>query len=138
MKLTKKALVNMAKNYDKNSLEYDVISYLLDNYSNYDNKLSLFTDVLYHGCVSGIVSHLIYYVDTVKYYEDHQQQINELLYNSLQECGFDSPVSLFGDKWDNEDPLCIDTYNKNLLAWFGFEETMRKIGFEFEDVAEVI
>ena len=101
----------MAKNFDKNSLEYDVISYILDNWSNYDNKLSIFTDVLYHGCVSGIVGHLIYYADTVKYYEDHQQQINELLYNSLQECGISNPAELFGDKWDEEDPLALDTYN---------------------------
>lgn len=138
MKLTKKALANMAQNYGKSTLEYDVISYLLNNYSNYKNKISLFTDVLEYGCASGIVSHLIYYADTTKYYENHKQQINELLYNALWECGFNSPADLFEGKWDNEDPLCIDSYNQNLLAWFGFEETMRKIALEFDDVAKAI
>ena len=34
---------------------------------------------------------------------------------------------MFGDKFDIEDPLCMETQNQNLLAWFAYEETARAI-----------
>lgn len=45
---------------------------------------------------------------------------------------------LFGERWDSEDPLATDTYNQNLLAWFGFEETLRIIGMKFEQLQNYI
>jgi len=36
-------------------------------------------------------------------------------------------IGLFGDKWDKSDPFADDTNNQNLLAWFGFEETARRL-----------
>lgn len=133
MKLTKKNLLTLK---GESPLMDDVITYVLDNWSNYDNKVAIFTDVLYHGCQSGVVGHLIYYADTTKYYEDHKTEINEMLYEVMSECGMYDPKELFGDKWDSEDPLALDTYNQNLLAWFGFEETLRKLGNRFEEVEE--
>ena len=56
----------------------------------------------------------------------------------MDECGIYAPSELFGDKWDNEDPLAIDYYNQNLLAWFGFEETMRNLAKEFEELEQLI
>ena len=79
-------------------------------------------DLMYGGCQSGIVGHLIYYTDTTKFYKRHRGDISALLY----ETGFNA-VELFGDKWDELDPLAVDTQNQNLLAWFGFEETARQI-----------
>ena len=49
-----------------------------------------------------------------------------------------SPIDLFGNKWDKEDMLAIDIYNQNLLAWFGFEETLRRIGQNFEELENYI
>ena len=134
MKLTKQNLKSLK---GTSGLTDDVINYILDRWNDYgSNKVAIFTDVLYHGCQSGAVGHLIYYADTVKYYEDHKDEINEMLYEVMSECGMYDLRELFGDKWDNEDPLVLDTYNKNLLAWFGFEETLRKVGFRFEEVEE--
>lgn len=45
---------------------------------------------------------------------------------------------LFGKNFDDEDPLITDTYNQNMLAWFGFEETLRNIGYEFEQLQDYI
>ena len=56
----------------------------------------------------------------------------------MEQTGIHSPKELFGSKWDNEDPLAIEDYNQNLLAWFGFEETLRNIGLEFEDLQNYI
>ena len=135
MKLTKKNLTALK---GKSPLMDDVIHYVLDQWGYYEDKKAIFTDVLYHGCSTGIVGHLIYYSDTVKYYEDHKTEINELLYDAMFNCGTNDPKVLFGDKWDEEDPLAIEMSNKNLLAWFGFEETMRNLAYNFEELEDHI
>lgn len=50
----------------------------------------------------------------------------------MQNCGIYDPSELFREKWDKEDPLSNDYTNQNLLAWFGFEETLRNIAYNFE------
>jgi len=45
----------------------------------------------------------------------------------MMEYGVNSPANVFGNKWDNEDPFAENTNNKNLLAWFGYEETARDL-----------
>ena len=106
----------------------------INNQELVDQELSdLLNDVLNHGCQSGIVSELIYYKDTLKFYEDYKTEINELLSNTLIECGCTSPGELFSNKWDEEDALVLDTHNQNLLAWFAFEETVREVSNELEE-----
>ena len=77
-------------------------------------------DLMEHGCVSGMVSSLCYYKDTCDFYERHKEEINDLLRGIKEESGL-SMAELFGDKWNNDDPLALDAMNQNLLAWFGFE-----------------
>jgi hypothetical protein len=84
-------------------------------------------DLFYGGCQSGLVGHLIYHKDTLAFYRKHRKEIDELLYTSLDDIGENGPADLFGEKWDKTDPLARDTQNQNLLAWFGFEETARKL-----------
>ena len=84
-------------------------------------------DLLQHGCQSRIIGELYYYVDTVKFYQKHKAEINRLLYQTGQDCGV-GPQEMFGEKWNCEDPLAIETLNQNLLAWFGFEEIARQLG----------
>ena len=115
-----------------------VCNYVINRWSDYDNKKHIFTDVLDHGCQSGIVGELIYYTDTVRFYKQYRQEINELLYDLMNGTRLYAPSELFGSRWDKEDPLAQDTYNQNLLAWFGFEETLRNIGYNFETLQECI
>jgi len=84
-------------------------------------------DLLSHGCQSGMVGSLIYYADTLKFYKKYKKEITELLKEMLSDTGYNSPAELFGDKWDKGDIFAEDTQNQNLLAWFGFEETARKL-----------
>ena len=91
-------------------------------------------DLFQHGCQSGMVSHLITYTDTVKFYEEHQREIDEMLQEVCEDCGC-RPDELFGDKWDSSDPLARDTLNQNLLAWFGFEGMAMRISDEREHAA---
>jgi len=86
-----------------------------------------FEDLFNSGCVSGMVGELIYYRDTIKFFKKHKEDITTLLYELLDSCGFVCPSELFGGSWDKEDPLALEQTNQNLLAWFGFEETARKI-----------
>jgi hypothetical protein len=91
------------------------------------NAEGALNDLLTHGCQSGIVPHLIYYRDTVKFYRQHRKEIDGLLYELMESCGEKSPAALFGDKWDELDPFARDEQNQNLLAWFGFEEAARPL-----------
>lgn len=137
MKLT---LTNIRriKNETNSELTKKVCEYVIEEWSNYDNKKSIFTDVLRYGCQSGMVGSLIYYSDTVRFYKQHEEEINDMLYETMNECGITSPKDLFGKKWDEEDPLAYYDYNQNLLAWFGFEETLRNIGMQFTELQDCI
>ena len=137
MKLTLTNIKNIKKE-SNSKLTKEVCNYVIDRWHDYDNKRHIFTDVLNYGCQSGVVGSLIYYSDTVAFYNRHKEKINNLLYVEMSACGIYSPSDLFGDKWDKEDMLCIDTFNQNLLAWFGFEETLRNIGREFAELEDYI
>src|SRR5512146_2711559 len=83
-------------------------------------------DLMYGVCQSGMVGHLIYYLDTLKFFKKYHSEINGILAELVDGTG-QQPAELFGDKWDKSDPLAQDTKNKNLLAWFGFEKTARTL-----------
>lgn len=137
MKLSVKDIKELRRQ-SSNPLFKRVCGYVVDRWGDYNDKNYIFTDVLDHGCRSGVVDELIYYSDTVKFYNRYKKEINELLHESMASIGEYAPSCLFGDKWDKEDPLAQDIYNQNLLAWFGFEETLRNIGYNFEQLEQYI
>ena len=104
-------------------------------YSSYWDCASLRSNALEYGCVSGAVSDLIYYADTLAFFDKYKEEINTLLSDSISSFGMDSPVEMFGDRWDKEDSLILDTNNQNLLAWFAFEETLRAEAQELNLIA---
>jgi hypothetical protein len=72
-----------------------------------------FTDeVLEHGCQSGIVSELIYTVDTHKWFDSYYEDIMELVEEYEESTG--EQLRWSGDL-------------KNWFAWFSFEETVRQL-----------
>jgi len=79
--------------------------------------VSFFRNLLEHGCVSGMVSSLIYYVDTHNFFDEHYDSIEDLRIEHLEDCG---------------EPLRIDGDLKNTLAWFAFEETARRMSDELD------
>ena len=131
------SIKELKRNSDSRLVKH-VCDYVIDRWSDYNDKKGIFTDVLHYGCQSGIVGELIYYSDTVAFYKQYREEINDLLYEIMNETGLYAPSDLFGDKWDKEDPLAQDICNQNLLAWFGFEETLRKIACNFEALEAVI
>ena len=108
-------------------LERYVARWINKQAKDYDNGAEgVLKDLFYGGCQSGMVGELIYYADTVPFYKRHMSEIDALLKDTMKDTGL-QPAELFGDRWDSDDPLARDTYNQTLLAWFGFEETARKL-----------
>ncbi len=83
----------------------------------YDNPAEFFTDLLNHGCVSGMVSSLIYYTDTHAFFDKYYEEIEDLRCEYEEETGVQ--INLQHDL-------------KNFLAWFAFEETAYRLANELE------
>ena len=119
--------VKKIKNESDRALIRYVCGYIIDNWEYYEDKNDIFLDVMKYGCESGVVEELTYYEQTKKFYETYKHEINELLYQS----GWYNLADLFGKNWDKTDLLALESNNKNLLAWFGFEETLNNIAYQF-------
>ena len=119
--------VEKIKNETDNRLVKRVCRYILSNWEYYDDKKNIFLDVINDGCRSGACRDLIYYGQTKRFYEDFKHEINELIYKS----DYDNLADLLGSDWDKRDPLALEEDNQNLLAWFGFEETLQNIAYKF-------
>lgn len=116
-----------------NDLNDCVLDYYIDRkYSNPDELIRDMEDLQRYGCVSGMITDLIYYDDTNKFYDNYKDDINELLSDLLDGSGL-SIQEFFGKNFDNDDPLILNFSNKNLLAWFGFEESSYRI---YEEIKE--
>ncbi len=118
-----KIKIDLEELKDDNKLKEFVINHYIN--MNYDNDVELLEDMenlQKYGCISGMIPELIYYDDTNKFYDEYKDDINKLLSDTMQNTGL-SIEELFGEKYDKEDPLIVDCFNKNLMAWFGFEET---------------
>ena len=119
--------VQKIKNETNNKLVKRVCRYIISNWEYYDDKKDIFLNVMNDGCKSGACRDLIYYGQTKRFYEEYKHEINKLVYMS----DYDNLADLFGDEWDPYDPLVLEEDNQNLLAWFGFEETITNIALKF-------
>lgn len=83
----------------QDALDYDDISYL--------------KDVTTHGCVSGVVSSLIYYKDTHEFYQNHKDECQEILaeYEEMTGEGF---------RFKGQDI-------ENTLAWLSYEQRAKEL-----------
>jgi len=113
--------------YDGNSkLVRDVQHMINDNVNDYDDITDYLNEVLAYGCQSGLESELIYYEDTIKFYQKHKVEIQGLIKERLKEAGSGSISDLLND-WDSTDIFAEEDQNQNLLAWFGYEEICQMI-----------
>ncbi len=123
-RLPKKLPASLAKT----PLEKKVLSWLNKTGEDYDNGwVGAYDDLMQGGCQSGIVGELIYTKDTVAFYKKYKDEIKALVVEMMDDMGAKSPAELFGKDWDEEDPFVDGVDNQNLLAWFGFEETARRL-----------
>jgi DNA-binding ferritin-like protein len=84
----------------------------------YHNPKDFFEDLLQYWCVSWMVSSLIRYKDTHKFFDEHYDEIQEIREE-------------LHDQWV---PVEIPTHTdlKNFLSWLSFEERAREIYYSLE------
>ena len=82
----------------------------------HDDPQSFFDDLQQHGCISGMVTSLIYYTDTHAFYNKHYEEIEEL------RTEYESSIG---------EPLQINNDLKNFLAWFAFEQVAYELVNEY-------
>ena len=86
------------------------------------------------GCVNGACNDLIYYDDTTKFYDDHKNEIWELLEDEAEEFGFNNVFEFMGTWSHYAKNVNSDTSFKNLLAWWSVENICYQI-INSEEVA---
>ena len=114
----------MSEKILKSSLEkiienepHSLKSYVAKEAIEQESILSFFQDLSQYGCVSGMVSSLIYYYQTHQFFDDFFDEINEL------RCRFEEQIG---------QPMNLGHDLKNHLAWFAFEQTAFDLANELE------
>ena len=87
------------------------------NIEHYEDAEKFKADLLQYGCVSGMVSELIYYKDTVALYDKFEDECDGWLTEQIEQTGL-LPEQLFRD-WDHS---INSVLNKNTVIWAMFEE----------------
>ena len=185
-----KNLLNTLKTMENETtgVKNDVVNFLLEDTENYSPQDKL-QDLLLNGCQSGMVNHLIYTKDTVKYFEDHESEIMEMLAqlgiedvnswdglqelsdifpqletpndrhenaeNEIMEKAEEETPELYSDDWDemdedeqmeaiqeyasnimmyDNDPMELNTQDKNYLAWAIFEHNANVLFDELDEM----
>ena len=74
-------LLNVLKTMETETtgVKNDVINFLLAQAQDSEDAQGIIDNIVTHGCESGMVNHLIYYTDTVAYFEEHESEIMEML-----------------------------------------------------------
>ena len=106
----------------------EVCDYAILNWDVWEDKKNIFLDIYDHGCENGLVPGLVYSDKVREFYEEYKHDINCIYAETLNDYGFKTPIDLFGDKWDKEDPLVLCANNQELLVYFAYEEVAYKIG----------
>lgn len=89
-----------------------------------------FRDLFHGGCASGIVSNMIYYRDTCKFYARHKAAIWELVGQMADDCG-ETLFHFLAERTRDNSPGDCDQV-ENFLAWFGFETAARNLADHLE------
>ena len=81
----------------------------------YSKVKYFFEDLQTNGCISGMITSLIYYSDTHNFFNTHYSEIEDLRYEYEE---------MTGCKLEPQGDLM------NWYAWFSFEEVARKLAIE--------
>lgn len=93
---------------------------------------STIRDITLHGCISGVVSELIYYKDTVKFYDTFEDEIWSRLDSMATNLGTSSILSFISTYLDVKS-IGSMTQFKNALAWWAVEDVANDMEIEVEN-----
>lgn len=89
-------------------------------------------EIMNHGCGTGIVSELIYYSDTVKFYDAFEDEIWARLDAMTTNLGASSIMSFIGTYLDTKHIGSLTQF-KNALAWWAVEDVANDMEIEVEN-----
>ena len=123
-KFTKKALRELKKvNYFNTKLEKRVINDLLNTGLSTEELKDHIKDIVQCGCISGIVSSLVYYSDTTRFFNCYRQEILTML--------TDPDKNIYSEYTYLLDQKKYSVSEKNYLSWFAYDNTVIRIAFYF-------
>jgi hypothetical protein len=117
-------------------LDKEIKEIVLNNIQDYEEPMNFFNDLASHGCVSGMISELVWFSDTVSFCKRHKEETNERISELIDCYGVMSLAELLGDRFDKTDFLCLGDSNQNLITWFIFEEACDSIVRDYENKEE--
>ena len=79
-----KALQMIKDETIEGTIKYEVIEWVQSMMDGYDNIEDIFNDLFTGGCQSGIVTNLIYYDDTLSFYNKHEHEIEVFIDEILE------------------------------------------------------
>ena len=94
------------------NVEDDIKIYVVQEALKYHTIKDFFKDLFQNGCVSGMISSLVFYNQTEKFFDRHYHEIMELKEEFEASMG---------------QPMNIPYHLKNYLAWFSFEQIAYQI-----------
>ena len=121
----KNLLNSMLENTMEGTLKHEVVEIIMDQVDSMNNEeiLEYVAQIINYGCVSGIVPTLMTYKDTDEFFNNHSDEILELLDDDKEEGILDM----------NE-----VEFNKNWLSWYAFERITFDIQYELEAAYELM
>ena len=123
-KFTKKALRELKKNKDFSSrVEKKVINDLINTGLTTEELKDHIEDIVQCGCISGIVPSLIYYSDTIKFFNCYRKEILDMLQDQNKNIYSEYTYLLNHKKYSIS--------QKNDLSWFAYDNTVIRIAFYF-------
>jgi hypothetical protein len=115
--ITNRRLISALESIIQNDCNDSIRGTVAKEALEHESIFYFFSDLSQCGCVSAMVSSLIYYVDTRNFYDHHYAEIEELR-EEYEEC--------------NGISISVDGDLKNFFAWFAFEEVAYKLAQELE------
>ena len=118
-------LNSIVENTYEGTLKHDVAEIILDQADGMNNEeiLEHVAQIINYGCASGMVPALMTYKDTDEFFNNHTDEILELLDNDKEEGILDIKEVEF---------------NKNWLSWYAFERITFDIQYELEAAYELM
>ena len=124
MKFTKKALNELKRSEEFNSrVERKVINSLLATKLSAEELKDHIKDILQYGCISGTVNDMIYYNDTIKFFNCYRKEILSMLQ--------DPDKNIYSEYTHLLDHKKYSISEKNDLSWFAYDNTVIRIAFYF-------
>lgn len=116
---------------NKNKLYERVIDEILEDSKDYEGTIKeriikRCNEIVKYGCVSGTVSSLIYYTDTISFYNNYYEEITEIV-EELEESGMNILECCLKNNLTTTQIIMNDEQAKTQISWLIYEEIAHEL-----------